>query len=56
MGSIDVEIWAAKSRMGEVCGILGCDKQPYSKCEHCGNHYCEEHKWVIGLPGHPKKQ
>jgi len=49
-------MWAAKSRRGETCGIFGCDKLPYTKCEHCGNHYCEEHKWVIGLLVHPRRK
>ena len=51
----DVEIWAAKSRKGEVCGILGCGETPVVKCDHCGNHYCEEHKFVLETPGHPEK-
>lgn len=48
----DIEDWAAHSRKGEVCGIFGCHSQPVERCEHCGNHYCEEHRWVIRGPGH----
>lgn len=52
----DVEMWAAKSRKGEVCGIFGCPNKPTTKCEHCGNMYCEEHKWVIKTPAHPREK
>ena len=45
--------WQARSQAGEVCGILGCRNQPTTKCEHCGNHYCDADSWVIGGPGHP---
>ena len=48
----DIELWAAKSRKGEVCGILGCPGGPFIKCGHCDNHYCRDHCFVIALPGH----
>lgn len=48
----DVEDWAAHSRKGAVCGIFGCRGKPVERCSHCGNHYCEEHRWVIYGPGH----
>jgi len=52
----DVEIWAARSRKGEVCGILGCPNKPLvKKCPHCGNHYCQEHAFVIDTPGHLRR-
>ncbi|TET10082.1 hypothetical protein E3J84_04470 [Candidatus Aerophobetes bacterium] len=51
----DVEVWAAKSRKGEVCGILGCQNKPVVKCKHCFNMYCEEHKGVLNTPAHPKE-
>lgn len=50
----DVEAWAARSRKGEVCGIFGCPNKPTVKCKHCFNMYCEEHKFVLDTPGHPK--
>ena len=53
---ITVDEWAEKSRRGEVCGILGCKNKPVIKCPHCGNHYCREHAFVIGGPGHPERQ
>ena len=40
----DIELWAANSRKGEVCGIIGCHNKPVTKCERCLNWYCEEHK------------
>ncbi|MBA7546933.1 hypothetical protein ES705_39334 [subsurface metagenome] len=48
----DVEAWAARSRKGEVCGILGCQNKPVKKCFHCGNHYCQEHAFVLDTLGH----
>lgn len=44
--------WAARSRKGEVCGILGCFIKPIRKCPHCGNYYCEEHSVVIDSVAH----
>lgn len=40
----DIELWAAKSRRGEVCGILGCSNEVVIKCPYCENWYCKEHK------------
>ena len=37
------EEWANRSKDGLVCGILGCDSNPKSKCPICNNHYCFEH-------------
>jgi len=48
----DIEAWAARSRKGEVCGIFGCPNKPTTKCKHCFNMYCDEHKAVIQLPTH----
>ena len=48
----DIETWAARSRKGEVCGILGCSNKPVAKCTHCGNYYCKEHQLVLETPGH----
>jgi len=48
--------WAEKSRHGEVCGILGCMNKPVVKCFHCGNHYCQEHAFVLGTLGHLRKR
>ena len=48
----DVEDWAAHSRMGESCGIFGCLEKPVVRCDHCGNHYCRKHSFVIGQLGH----
>ncbi len=48
----DIEAWAARSRKGEVCGIFGCPNMPTTKCKHCFNMYCDEHKAVIQLPTH----
>ena len=50
----DVEEWAARSRMGKVCGIYGCPNMPMpeARCPHCGNNYCFEHRWVINSPAH----
>jgi hypothetical protein len=48
--------WARKSRQGQVCGILGCRGLPIVKCDHCGNHYCQDHAFVIDTPAHPKRQ
>jgi len=44
--------WRSKSKAGELCGILGCFNEPKVGCSHCGNHYCDEHKWVIKTPAH----
>lgn len=51
---VTLDEWAAKSRRGEVCGILGCKNKPVKRCPHCGLHYCQEHAFVIGGPGHQK--
>ncbi len=37
------EDWANRSKDGLVCGIMGCDGNPTSKCPICNNHYCFEH-------------
>lgn len=52
----DIESWAASSRMGEVCGIFGCPETPVVECPHCGNHYCQEHSFVINTPGHHRRK
>lgn len=52
----DIEIWAARSRKGEVCGIFGCPGKPVKQCRHCGNWYCNEHKEVINLPSHSSEE
>ncbi len=55
---ISLKDWKLKSGQGKVCGILGClaDLEAGSvRCDHCGNHYCNEHKWVIGTPGHGRR-
>lgn len=47
--------WRHLSKSGKVCGIVGClAETPYVQCDHCGNHYCNDHKWVIGTPLHQK--
>ena len=52
----DVELWAAKSRKGEICGIYFCGNEPVIRCNHCGNWYCEEHKFVLDNTfAHPKE-
>lgn len=48
----DIELWAAKSRTGDVCGIFGCHNEVITKCPHCGNWYCREHRFVLDTPGH----
>ena len=50
-----IELWAARSRKCEVCGIYLCQQQPTVRCSHCENWYCEEHKFVIDTPGHRPK-
>lgn len=45
--------WGQLSIKGVVCGILGCEYEPTTKCSHCQHWYCEEHKFVIGTPAHP---
>ncbi len=52
----DVEAWAARSRNGEVCGILGCQYEPVVKCDHCGNMYCTLHAGVLNTPGHQGRE
>jgi len=50
---IETDTWAASSRKGNCCGIFGCYNTPVVVvCLHCRNHYCEEHKFVLGLMGH----
>ncbi len=47
---ISWKLWAYKSSLGRCCGILGCNNPPpFIKCEHCGNHYCKEHKIVLDI-------
>lgn len=48
----EIDDWKRRSELGEVCGILGCPNIPVRQCYHCQNHYCEEHKPVIGFPSH----
>ncbi len=47
--------WAADSRAGEVCGIMGCLAPPVVRCAHCQNMYCEEHRFVLTTSAHPQK-
>ncbi len=49
---VTIEEWKKRSEYGEVCGILGCDDKPVVSCPHCGNWYCEGHKFVLQLPSH----
>jgi hypothetical protein len=35
--------WEASSRMGERCGIFGCDERPTSQCANCEIWYCFDH-------------
>ena len=56
MAKITLDQWAEKSKRGEVCGILGCPGKPIDKCPHCGNHYCQDHAFVINTPAHPEKR
>ena len=46
--------WRHLSKSGKVCGIVGCTEAPGAQCDHCGNHYCDDHKWVIDSPLHQK--
>jgi len=46
----DIELWSAKSRRKEVCGIFGCQLRPILECPHCGQYYCKEHAVVISIP------
>lgn len=41
--SKDVDGWVALSRMGERCGIFGCEERPTSQCADCENWYCFDH-------------
>lgn len=50
--TIGIKLWNIKSRKGFVCGIYGCSNPPSVKCDHCGCHYCEEHKFVLNLISH----
>ena len=52
---LTVDQWAEKSRQGQICGILGCTDKPIVKCPHCGNHYCQDHAFVLSTPGHQKR-
>lgn len=40
----DCQLWAARSRKGEICGILGCENKLDTQCPYCKNWYCAEHK------------
>jgi len=35
--------WSNRSMNGEVCGMLGCESEPKSKCPYCNHFYCYEH-------------
>lgn len=48
--------WKRKSERGKVCGIFGCPNTPTVQCQHCGNWYCEEHRYVLKTPAHPSKK
>jgi hypothetical protein len=50
--AVTVQSWRLMSGRKELCGIFGCQNKPETKCPHCGNHYCEEHKWVISTAAH----
>ena len=39
----DVEVWEASSRLGERCGIFGCEERPASPCATCEIWYCYDH-------------
>ena len=34
------------SKLGLLCGIVGCRNTPTWKCPRCGSHYCNEHKQI----------
>lgn len=34
--------WIDRSKKGEVCGVLGCEFKPETKCQICKNYYCAE--------------
>ena len=35
--------WSNRSINGQVCGMLGCEGKPTSKCPHCNHFYCYDH-------------
>jgi len=47
-----VEAWSTRSRKGEVCGAVGCTNKPVERCPHCGEWYCEIHKYALSAPVH----
>ncbi len=49
---ITLDEWRRKSQQGAVCGIAGCFNPVEVKCPYCGNHYCDEHRWVIATVAH----
>ena len=40
---MDWREWSNRSVNGEVCGILGCEEKPTSKCPLCNHFYCYDH-------------
>ena len=40
---INWQEWSNRSINGEVCGMMGCEEDPTSKCTHCNHFYCYEH-------------
>lgn len=43
MAAITGDEWREKSQRGELCGIIGCEIKPTTKCPKCLNHYCYSH-------------
>jgi len=43
MNLIDTKYWSDLSMDGQVCGMVGCNGDPTSKCPNCNHFYCLEH-------------
>jgi len=40
----DIDKWGDESKIGLVCGIVGCNEPVELRCITCGYGYCEIHK------------
>jgi hypothetical protein len=34
------EEWSERSKLGEVCNVLGCQNTPSTQCPTCSHYYC----------------
>jgi hypothetical protein len=43
--------WSERSKLGDICNVLGCQNKPSAQCPTCSHYYCYEdilnHRHII---------